>query len=91
MRVPGRNNEWRSGVLIGPNLILTVNHAIPWDEPTWSMDFTPAFHSTAANAAPFGTSVVEHALGIRTEKDDVNAPPEPLRGHNSLPYNNLSG
>ena len=72
--IPGQNGRLGSGVLVGPNLVLTASHAVPWDAPAgWSMTFTPSYRSTAATPAPFGSSSVEHVRGHVTEEDDVNA------------------
>ena len=32
-----------SGVLVGPNLVLTAGHVAPWGQSPWSMEFIPAF------------------------------------------------
>lgn len=72
--IPGQNGRLGSGVLVGPNLILTASHAVPWDAPAgWSMMFTPSFRATDAKPAPFGSSWVEHVRGHVTEENDVNA------------------
>jgi hypothetical protein len=72
--IPGQNGRLGSGVLVGPNLILTASHAVPWDAPAgWSMLFTPSFRATDPNPAPFGSSWVEQVRGHLTEENDVNA------------------
>lgn len=64
-----------SAVLVGPNLILTAGHAVPWDAPdgSWTMLFTPAYRATDPTPAPFGASWVEQVRGHVTREDDVNA------------------
>lgn len=72
--IPGQNGRLGSGVLVGPNLILTASHAVPWDAPAgWSMTFTPSYRATDATPSPFGSSWVEHVRGHVTEENDVNA------------------
>jgi len=74
VNIPGQVGRLGSGVLVGPNLILTASHMVPWDATgAWSMQFTPSYRATDPNPAPFGSSWVEHVRGHVTEENDVNA------------------
>jgi hypothetical protein len=75
VNAPGQPQKSGSAVLVGPNLILTAGHAVPWDAPdgSWSMLFTPAYRATDPTPAPFGASWVEQVRGHVTKEDDVNA------------------
>jgi hypothetical protein len=75
VNAPGRQQQGGSAVLVGPNLILTAGHAVPWDAPdgSWTMLFTPALRATDPKHAPFGASWVEQVRGHVTREDDVNA------------------
>ena len=53
-----------TGVLIGPNLLLTAGHLAPWGQKKWHMEFVPAFR--AGGMPPFGTSFVERFRGYDT-------------------------
>jgi V8-like Glu-specific endopeptidase len=55
-----------SGVLVGPNLLLTASHVVPWDRGGWWMRFVPAFNT---GVEPFGFSYVEQCRGIRNIDD----------------------
>jgi V8-like Glu-specific endopeptidase len=52
-----------SGVLVGPNLLLTAGHVAPWGQSPWSMEFIPAFRE---GNRPFGSSFVEAYRGFNT-------------------------
>jgi hypothetical protein len=52
-----------SGVLVGPNLMLTASHVAPWDSNPWSMEFVPGFR--AGSPPPFGSSFVSEFRGFR--------------------------
>lgn len=52
-----------SGVLVGPNLVLTAGHVAPWGHSSWSMEFIPAFRE---GDRPFGSSFVEAYRGFNT-------------------------
>ncbi|MCE6997113.1 hypothetical protein LZG04_20240 [Saccharothrix sp. S26] len=52
-----------SGVLVGPNLMLTAGHVAPWGQSPWSMEFIPAFRE---GDRPFGSSFVETYRGFNT-------------------------
>jgi hypothetical protein len=57
-----------SGVLVGPNLMLTAGHVAPWGSSPWSMEFVPAFRGVLGepNPRPFGSSFVETYRGYNT-------------------------
>ncbi|MFC8045913.1 trypsin-like serine peptidase [Nocardia sp. NPDC057353] len=50
-----------SGVLVGPNLMLTAGHVAPWGASSWSMEFVPAFR---LGDRPFGSSFVQSYWGF---------------------------
>ncbi|SIS00181.1 trypsin-like serine peptidase [Williamsia sterculiae] len=50
------NNRRGSGVLVGPNLLLTAGHVAPWGSANWSMEFIPAYRN---GNRPFGSSFVQ--------------------------------
>ncbi|MCP9985999.1 MULTISPECIES: trypsin-like serine peptidase [Streptomyces] len=52
-----------SGVLVGPNLMLTASHVAPWDANPWSMEFIPGFRQ--GERPPFGSSFVSQFRGFR--------------------------
>ena len=55
------NGRRGSGVLVGPNLLLTAGHVAPWGAANWSMEFVPAYNS---GARPFGSSYVQSYHGF---------------------------
>jgi V8-like Glu-specific endopeptidase len=56
-----------SGVLVGPNLLLTASHVLPWGRSGWWMRFIPAYNF---GAEPFGSSYVAQCRGV-INTDDV--------------------
>lgn len=52
-----------SGVLVGPNLVLTAGHNVPWGQSSWSMEFIPAYRM---GHRPYGSSYVEAYRGFNT-------------------------
>jgi hypothetical protein len=60
-----------SGVLVGPNLMLTAGHVAPWGMNPWSMEFVPAFRGEPGepNPTPFGSSFVEAYHGYNTQPE----------------------
>ncbi|MHA7287977.1 trypsin-like serine peptidase [Arthrobacter sp. MDT3-44] len=54
------NGRRGSGVLVGPNLLLTAGHVAPWGAQNWSMEFVPAYNN---GARPFGSSFVQNYHG----------------------------
>ncbi|GGF90532.1 hypothetical protein GCM10007304_00530 [Rhodococcoides trifolii] len=59
--VRNSNGKSGSGVLVGPNLLLTAGHVAPWGSASWFMEFTPAYRS---GTAPFGSSYVQAYHGF---------------------------
>ncbi len=57
------NGSQGSGVLVGPNLMLTAGHVAPWGMNPWSMEFVPAYRQ---GDRPFGSSFVEAYRGYNT-------------------------
>ncbi|BCJ75043.1 hypothetical protein CS0771_45870 [Catellatospora sp. IY07-71] len=55
-----------SGVLVGPNLVLTAGHVAPWGGTNWSMEFIPGLREGDSNPRPFGSSFVERYRGYNT-------------------------
>ncbi|MGW6666419.1 trypsin-like serine peptidase [Peribacillus sp. NPDC055009] len=53
-----------TGVLVGPNLMLTASHVAPWGVKNWSMEFIPAFRQGDPQP-PFGSSFVQTFRGIK--------------------------
>jgi hypothetical protein len=58
-----------SGVLVGPNLMLTASHLAPWGSSSWSMEFIPGFRR--GSPRPFGSSFVSEFRGFRVPAGDV--------------------
>lgn len=54
------NGKRGSGVLVGPNLLLTAGHVAPWGGANWFMEFIPAYRN---GSRPFGSSYVESYYG----------------------------
>lgn len=61
------NGKQGTGVLVGPNLMLTCGHIVPWGMSSWWMEFIPAFRIT--RPGPFGNSFVEAYRGYNTEPE----------------------
>ncbi|QNE14461.1 serine protease [Pseudarthrobacter sp. NBSH8] len=57
------NGRRGSGVLVGPNLLLTAGHVAPRGAASWSMEFVPAYRN---GARPFGSSFVQTYHGYNT-------------------------
>jgi hypothetical protein len=64
----GQPPRHASGVLVGPNLLLTASHSMPWDTADSSVRFSPAFRGV--NDPRFGHSYVDDYYGIPYEFDD---------------------
>nr|WP_296774264.1 trypsin-like peptidase domain-containing protein [Rhodococcus sp. (in: high G+C Gram-positive bacteria)] len=60
------NGKRGSGVLVGPNLLLTAGHVVPWGASSWSMEFVPAYRN---GNRPFGSSYVQEYRGYNTDRD----------------------
>ena len=58
-----------SGVLVGPNLVLTAGHLAPWGQSPWSMEFVPAFRGMGANPRPYGSSFIQNYRGFNTRPE----------------------
>lgn len=57
------NGRRGSGVLVGPNLLLTAGHNAPWGAGNWNMEFVPAYRN---GTRPFGSSFVQTYHGYNT-------------------------
>jgi len=57
-----------TGVLVGPNLMLTAGHLAPWGMSPWHMEFIPAFRAGDPRP-PFGNSFVEAYRGWNTQPE----------------------
>ena len=70
---PNFRNENGSGtgVLVGPNLMMTASHLVPWDDAAgfWWMRFAPGFR----DSEPDGSSFVTRVRGIRNPESDFEA------------------
>jgi hypothetical protein len=60
-----------TGVLVGPNLMMTASHMVPWEESAgfWWMRFAPGFRE----GEPNGSSFVTRVRGIRNPDADFEA------------------
>ncbi|SDC56052.1 Trypsin [Geodermatophilus telluris] len=56
-----------TGYLVGPNLVLTAGHVMPWDQANWWVQFIPAYRSGDSNPTPFGSSYVSEYRGYRPQ------------------------
>jgi hypothetical protein len=68
----GDSNDfvWRragTGVMVGPNLLLTVSHLMFWDAPFWWIRFHPLWRN--GENPTFGGSYVSQVRGIRNVGD----------------------
>ncbi|RDV10451.1 hypothetical protein DXK94_07875 [Arthrobacter sp. RT-1] len=59
------NGKRGSGVLVGPNLLLTAGHVAPWGAANWNMEFVPAYRN---GSRPFGSSFVQTYHGYNTNR-----------------------
>lgn len=63
----GQNNNFNSpiwtgsGCLVGPNLLLTASHVIPWNRPGGWVRFVPAYYDSNE---PYGSSYAEQCRGV---------------------------
>ncbi|WNG87800.1 trypsin-like serine protease [Mycobacterium sp. ITM-2016-00317] len=56
-----------TGYLVGPNLVLTAGHVMPWDQADWWVQFIPAYRDGDSNPTPFGWSYVSEYRGYRPQ------------------------
>jgi hypothetical protein len=56
-----------TGVLVGPRLLLTASHNMPWDNPQASIRFVPAYRN--GNDPRFGHAYVDGWRGVVNEFD----------------------
>ncbi len=59
-----------SGVMVGPNLMVTASHAVPWGTNNSTIQFTPAFRN--GSDPRFGHAFVERWRGVRAAQNDPN-------------------
>jgi hypothetical protein len=59
----GQQIKIGSGVLVGPNLLLTASHAMPWETGDFAVRFVPAYRN--GNDVRFGHAYVDQWRGIR--------------------------
>ena len=63
----GQQPKVGSGVLVGPRLLLTASHAMPWGTDDSSVRFVPSYRN--GNDPRFGDAYVENWRGVRNEDD----------------------
>lgn len=63
----GQKTQVGSGVLVGPNLLLTASHAMPWDTDDSSVRFVPNYRR--GNDPRFGHAYVDRWRGIRNSDE----------------------
>lgn len=68
--VPPGSVNVGSGVMVGPNLMLTASHGMPWGTDNSTIKFTPAFRN--GDDPRFGHAFVERWRGVRTAPNDPN-------------------
>jgi V8-like Glu-specific endopeptidase len=54
---------WGSAVLIGPRLVLTAGHVVPWDASSWMMRFVPGYYDGSSILGAGAESYVSDARG----------------------------
>jgi hypothetical protein len=59
----GQESKMGSGVLVGPNLLLTASHSMPWETNDFAVRFVPAYRD--GNDIRFGHAYVDEWRGIR--------------------------
>lgn len=64
---PGPRTTVGSGVLVGPRLLLTASHAMPWGIENASIRFAPSFRD--GNDPRFGDAFVEEWRGVRNDDE----------------------
>lgn len=73
-----------SGVLVGPNLVLTAGHVAPWGGSNWSMEFIPALRQGDPNPRPYGSSFISEYRGYNRPADVFGYDYVVCRLHNPL-------
>lgn len=68
---PGEGTKSGSGVLVGPNLLLTASHAMPWGNPNASIQFIPAYRKGQIDER-FGDAWVERYRGVRRGEGEAD-------------------
>lgn len=68
---PGQRTKGGSGVLVGPNLLLTASHAMPWGNPNASVQFIPAYRNGQIDER-FGDAWVEQYRGVRRDEGEAD-------------------
>jgi hypothetical protein len=63
----GQQTMVASGVLVGPRLLLTASHAMPWETDDYSVRFVPAYRN--GNDPRFGHAYVDEWRGVRNADD----------------------
>lgn len=51
-----------SGTLVGPNVMLTASHVVPWGAKSWMMKFVPAYYD---GSSLYGSSVYSYVQSAR--------------------------
>ncbi|MEZ5085761.1 MAG: trypsin-like serine protease [Tessaracoccus sp.] len=64
--VNGKPKHRGSGVMVGPNLLLTAGHVAPWGASNWDMEFIPAYRN---GNRPFGSAWVRQYRGYNTKNN----------------------
>lgn len=54
---------WGSAVLVGPRVVLTAGHVVPWDATTWMMQFIPSYYDGKSLSGAGANSWVSDAQG----------------------------
>jgi V8-like Glu-specific endopeptidase len=55
-----------TGTLVGPNLLLTASHVVPWEGDPWWLKFVPGFRD---DTEPFGSSFCSEFTGYSPRDD----------------------
>jgi Trypsin-like peptidase domain len=61
-----------TGVLVGPNTVLTASHVVPWNANPAMIEFTPGYFNGVSTAGPGVSSFIEAASSY-----DTDSPPAP--------------
>lgn len=63
---------WGTGALVGPDLVLTASHVVPWNSNPAMIQFIPAYFNGTSTLGPNVYSYVVNAAAY-----DTNSPPAP--------------